>query len=310
MPRKWRKKKTEIVNSPLLLIASGALLTLIILIPLMIMLFRAGGRGGPGAPSEGELLDRESLRRLEELSGKMEELGRIFIVPKTRGGLGETLLEELLGNWLPQAGWRRQYRFSDGTIADAVIRSGSFLVAVDAKFPLEQVSSLLEPGKGNADKGNAAIPARERKIFLTYGKTISEKYIKPEEGTLEFALLYIPSEHIYYRCFVEDPTLAGELWEFRVVPVGPSSLFLYLQSVALGLKGLKLPERARELASLIGRLKKELERMESSFATSSNHLKNLQNSFDESRSRLTRLSGTVERLSGDDEHQEIIPDGE
>lgn len=310
---------TEIVNNPLLLLLSGALLAILVTVPLFLFLFRKTSQGTGG---EGRLLDQEGLRRLEELSGKMEALGRIFIVPRSRGGLGETLLEELLRNWLPRAAWRRQYRFSDGTVADAVIRTGSFLVAVDAKFPLEQVGNLLQSqGEDTQEQGGTeggsqdrvnpdrTVPNRERRIFLNYGKSISEKYIRPAEGTLEFALLYLPSEHLYYRCFVEDPGLGAELWNYRVIPVSPSSLFLYLQTVALGLKGLQLPERARELSGLIGQLRNQLSRLEAGFATSSGHLKNLQKSFDESRGNLMRMALTTERLEGKslEEEQEAVP---
>jgi DNA recombination protein RmuC len=225
----------------------------------------------------------------------MDDLGNIFIVPRTRGGLGETMLEQLLENWLPAAAWRRQYRFADGGRVDAVIRAGSSLVPVDAKFPLEQISSLLAGASGKPLEGK--VPAAERKIFLRYAREISEKYIRPEEGTLHFALLYLPSEHLYYRCFVEDSSLAGELLQFNVIPVSPSSLFLYLQTIAYGLKGLALPERAKELRSLIHRIKGETERLERQFSTASHHLKNLQSSFDESRTALVRLASSTQRLS-------------
>lgn len=243
-----------------------------------------------------QTLLRESFNRLEEMARKLDDLGRIFLLPRTRGGIGETLLEQLLGNWLPAAAWRRQYRFSDGGRVDAVIRAGSFLVPIDSKFPLERVAGLLKDDTTGEDR---RIPPAERKVFTAYAREISEKYIRPEEGTLQFALLYLPSEHIYYRCFVEDPSLSEELLSFHVVPVGPSALFLYLQTVAYGLKGLSLPQKAKELRSHIQRIKSETERLERLFSTSSTHLKNLQASFDDSRTALARLSTTSHRL-GDD----------
>ncbi len=269
----------------ILLLLGGALAAALLLVPVMIILMRKGRE-----PADMPLL-QESFGKLEDLSRRMDELGRIFIIPRTRGGLGETMLEQLLENWLPAAAWRRQYRFSDGGRVDAVIRAGSFLVPVDAKFPLEQISSLL-----TADS-TGKVPAAERKLFLHYAKEISEKYIRPEEGTLHFALLYLPSEHLYYRCFVEDPSLAGEFLAYNVIPVSPSSLFLYLQTIAYGLKGLALPERAKELRSHIHRIKAETERLERQFSTASHHLKNLQSSFDDTRTSLVRLSATAQRLS-------------
>ncbi len=273
----------------ILLLLAGALTAVLLLFPLAVVLMRRS-RQPAGQP-----LLQESFNKLEDLSRRMDDLGRIFIIPRTRGGLGETMLEQLLENWLPAAAWRRQYRFADGGQVDAVIRAGSFLVPVDAKFPLEQISSLLTGG--NSESSDRKVPAAERKIFLRYAREISEKYIRPEEGTLHFALLYLPSEHLYYRCFVEDSSLAGDFLTYNVIPVSPSSLFLYLQTIAYGLKGLALPERAKELRSHIHRIKGETERLERQFSTAAHHLKNLQSSFDDTRTSLVRLSSTAQRLS-------------
>jgi DNA recombination protein RmuC len=285
-----------IPSSSLLFLAAGFLLALAVLIPFLLL----AGRKKSAAPLESPLL-QESFHRIESLSRQIEDLGRIFIVPRTRGGVGETMLEQLLQNWLPAGAWRRQYSFSDGGRVDAVVRAGSSIVAIDAKFPLEQVAHLLEKG---LDESSRKIPAAERKIFVRYGREISEKYIRPEEGTLPFALLYIPSEHLYYRCFVEDPELAGELASFHVIPASPSTLFLYLQTVAYGLKGLALPRKAEELRSHMQRIKSETERLERLLSTTAHHLKNLQSSFDDSRTALIRLSTTTGRLLQEREDEE------
>jgi DNA recombination protein RmuC len=285
-----------IPSSSLLFLAAGFLLALTILVPFLLL----AGRKKGAAPSESPLL-QESFHRIESLSRQIEDLGKIFIVPRTRGGVGETMLEQLLENWLPAAAWRRQYSFSDGGRVDAVVRAGSSIVAIDAKFPLEQVAHLLEK---RSDEESRKIPAAERKVFVRYGREISEKYIRPEEGTLPFALLYIPSEHLYYRCFVEDPELSGELASFHVIAASPSTLFLYLQTVAYGLKGLALPRKAEELRSHMQRIKSETERLERLLGTTGHHLKNLQSSFDDSRTALIRLSTTTGRLLQEGEEEE------
>lgn len=274
-------------REPIFFLLLGAFCALLLLMPILILLYRRIRETGHTDSAD------EGVRRLEELAQKMDELSKIFIVPRTRGGVGETMLEELLSNWLPRSAWRRQYRFSDGGMVDAVIRAGSFLVPVDAKFPLEQLSEVLK----KRDSGNgSSLSASQRKIFISYARELSEKYIRPEEGTLQFALLYIPSEHLYYRCFVEDAELSGQLLDYHVAAVSPSSLFLYLQTIAFGLRGLELPSRARELKSLITRLNNELRKLERQFATGAHHLKNLQGSFEEARGQLLKVSSVGERL--------------
>lgn len=244
----------------------------------------------------GELQGR--LNELTRISGNLEELRSLFVIPYTRGGLGETLLEELLRNWLPEESYALQYGFKNGSRADAVIRLGDYLVAVDAKFPLQSVREALSPPEGEEGGGEVPrqIPAQIRRTFLNHARDIAGKYIRPEEHTLQFALMYIPSEHLYYRCFVEDNGLAAAILEYKVVPVSPSSLFLYIQTVAYGLRGFNFSKKAEKLLSYLYEVQTELAAFDKTVSTAGTHLKNLTRSFDALSIQSRRIDTLVKRI--------------
>ena len=222
----------------LIIIILAAALAISIVVLVTVILHRRKVSGS--APEMLELVGKR-LEQLEGLSRDVGALSKIFLVPHARGGIGETLLNELLRNWLPEKAYELQYTFGNGARVDAVIRLGEYLVPVDAKFPLESVRRSME----NAD--GSVVTAEVKRTFQRHIEDIRSKYIRPEDGTLQFALMYIPSERVYYHSFVEtDSGLLEEAIRSGVVPVSPGGLFLYLQTVAFGLKGLGFSRQQKE----------------------------------------------------------------
>ncbi|MFZ5786206.1 MAG: DNA recombination protein RmuC, partial [Acidobacteriota bacterium] len=152
----------------------------------------------------------EMAARMEALGREIDELQGILKAPKLRGQLGEAQLEEFLRQVLPPAFWETQYRFADGQTVDAVIRLRDHLVPVDAKFPLESFQRLLAAEDDALRK--AARREFERSVRGRIDE-IAEKYIRPGEGTFEFALMFIPAENVYYEVIVrgQDPGDAASL---------------------------------------------------------------------------------------------------
>lgn len=244
-----------------------------------------------GRRKRGDILP-EQIDRLERMSRGIEDLSAALLVPHLRGGLGETLLADLLKNWLPAGSYELQYRFRDGSRADAVIRLGRNIVAVDAKFPLESVRRSIE-----ADPAAPVLTPDVRKAFIRHIETIAEKYIKPDQGTLQFALMYVPSEGVYYRTFVDSgSSLLAEAVERGVVPASPSTLFLYLQTVSYGLRGFAFSERQAELAALIRQLRTDFDAFSKHYALLGTHLKNLVRANDDAVTRLGRIDLALSRL--------------
>ena len=248
----------------------------------------------PGRDIHSELLHRISrqLDALDRIGERVESLDNAFRIPRVRGGFGESLLEELLRAWLPEGSWISQYSFPDGSRVDAVIRMGSRLVPVDSKFPLERLEDWLKDEK-------AGINGEVKRTIISHANTISSKYIKPEDGTLSFALMYIPAENMHYRLLRDDDgTLMKECLHRHVLPVGPMSLFAYLQTVSYGLKGLTLPAEGRELRRRVDRLRKDFSALAKPLATASTHLRNLNRSWEEIERRVLRVEERIRDLDG------------
>ena len=248
-------------------------------------------RRSPGTTDLLELLGRR-LERFEELSQEVSNLSKIFLVPHMRGAIGETILGELLRSWLPSKSYELQYTFGNGARVDAVIKLGEYLVPVDAKFPLESVRRSID----DTSEGGI-VTADVRRAFLHHIEAISSKYIRPEEGTLQFALMYVPSERVYYHAFVEaDSGLLEESIRRGVVPVSPGGLFLYLQTVAYGLKGFSFSRKQRELLEISLNLKREVDNVKKLFDTGNAHLRNLVKNRDEAAGRLEDVSRILDRM--------------
>ena len=265
----------------------------------------------------GERLDRaaqvvghvqKSLGGLEEANRKIYEVGKdiaslqeILRAPKLRGGLGEFFLGDLLAQILPADHFQLQFAFKSGEKVDAVIMLGGAFVPVDAKFPLENFKRIME-GATEEDK------SRARRQFASDVKrhvdAIANKYIVPDEGTYDFALMYIPAENVYYETIIKDDALGGEksisnyALAKRVVPVSPNSFYAYLQAIVLGLKGMKIEESAREIYQYLARLESDFSKFRDDFGVLGRHLGHAQSTFQSAEKRLDqfgqKLLGAVE----------------
>ncbi|MFW5849984.1 MAG: DNA recombination protein RmuC, partial [Spirochaetota bacterium] len=233
------------------------------------------------------------ISQIDTVRSELRGLSDLFLVPRTRGAVGETILGELLASWLPEGAYDLQYSFSNGTRVDAVIRLGSRLVPVDSKFPLEAIQRyrLAETD---------SLPADVKKSFRKHIDDISGRYINPSEGTMGFALMYVPAEGVYVELFASrNEELMRYALEKNVVPVSPATLFLYLQTVAYGLRGLAIPEDTRRLLDSLTALRGELAAFARNFELAGGHLRNLTRAFDEAGSRLNRVQLRADRLAED-----------
>jgi DNA recombination protein RmuC len=274
------------------LIGAIVLLFIINLVLLLLLLSKRSGSidMGPALERIGKRLDQ-----LGDLSAGVETLSHLFLVPHARGGLGETLLEELLRSWLPSKSFSLQYTFRNGYRVDAIVRLGRYLVPIDAKFPLDGIRKSME----TSDRGGV-VTTEVKRTFLKHVSDISAKYIQPDDGTLQFALMYIPSERVFYHAFVEaDSGLLEEAIRSGVVPVSPGSLFLYLQTIAYGLKGFAFTEKQQEVVRHIEQLNNDFKDLVRALSVSGSHLRNLVKSYDEAQKKLNTLDVSIERLDID-----------
>jgi len=245
-----------------------------------------------------EEITRELLEKAKSISS-LEDLLR---APKFRGGLGELFLGDLLAQILSPPHYDLQYKFKSGEIVDAIIKTGQNLIPIDSKFPLENFNRFLK------EENRKEKEALRKKFFSDVKKHINEiakKYILPDEGTYDFALMYIPAENIYYETIIKDENLDGKQSIFsyalqkRVIPVSPNSFFAYLQVIVLGLKGLRIEKSALKIFQALARLQGDLSRFKNDFQTMGSHLVNAKSKFDEAEKRLEKFSNKLELVSGD-----------
>lgn len=239
----------------------------------------------------------EQARQLSEVSKSISALERVLSGPKLRGGFGETQLENMLAEVFAREQYAMQYRFPSGDAADAVLFFPQGMVAIDSKFSLENFRRIAESDGENGKK------TARREFLKDVRRRIDEiagKYIRPADGTLPFALMYIPAENVYYEAVIRDDD-GGDLYQYciqkRVIPVSPNSLYAYLQTIMVGLNSLRIGQRAEAVLREIESLKIELEKFDKVFNVLGNHLKNASRSYEDSARELTKVEGRVESLS-------------
>jgi DNA recombination protein RmuC len=245
----------------------------------------------------------EVTREVLEKAKNIADLENLLRAPKFRGGLGELFLGDLLGEFFPPAHYSLQHKFKTGETVDAVLKIGQSMVPIDSKFPLENFKKYM-------DEENDKERENLRKKFISDVKkhidVISEKYILPDEGTYDFALMYIPAENVYYETILKDESFGEERSIFsyaiqkRVIPVSPNSFFAYLQVIVLGLKGLQIEKSARTIFQALSRLQGDLGRFRKDFQVLGSHLGNAKSKFDDAEKRLERFSDKLEIVGGDE----------
>ncbi len=219
---------------------------------------------------------RESSSRVLELGRDIKRLEELLRPPKTRGAVGEVLLENVFAQLLPPSQYRRQFPLG-GAFVDFAVKIGARYVPVDAKFPLESFERMIKaPEEDRPGLRRDFVRAVKDKV-----DEIAAKYVRPDLGTYDFALMYLPSENIYYQTAVAD----GDLFEYgaarRVFPVSPSTVYLYLVTVALGLEGMALEGKAAAVAAELRRLAGELNKFQELFRVTGKHLRDAGNKYDE-----------------------------
>jgi DNA recombination protein RmuC len=253
----------------------------------------------------------ETNKQVVNFSAQLQSLQDILKNPKQRGVLGEYFLEETLKNVLPPNSYQMQYAFRDGVIVDAVVFVKEKIIPIDSKFSLENYEKIL-----NAN--DAQERERLEKLFRQDLKNrIDEtsKYIKPEEGTMDFAFMFIPSEAIYYDLLINKvgavkvdtrSMIEYAFGEKHVVIVSPTSFLAYLQTVLQGLRAMQIEESAKEIRGNVEKLGKHLltfdeymKKLHNSLGTSVNHFNAAYKEFgkiDKDVSRIADVEREIEPL--------------
>lgn len=211
--------------------------------------------------------------KFAELSLSMKNLQDYLRSPKLRGNIGEEVLKDLISQMFPKNSFFLQYSFKSGDKVDAAIKTDAGILPIDSKFPSENFQKLIA-AENDTEKDLARKEfVRDVKKHIT---DISKKYILPEEGTMDFALMYIPSEPIYY-----EVVNILELTEFarrnRVYPVSPNTLYANLQMILLSFQGKEIEKRTRQVFALMRAIQKDYSKISDDLSVLNRHITNSYN---------------------------------
>ena len=216
------------------------------------------------------------LGSMQEIGRDMKKLQDFFKTPKLRGNIGEQVLKDLLEQILPTDVLRFQHKFQDGQMVDAVVKTSQGIVPIDSKFPLTSF--------------------KERDI-KKHINDIARKYILPGEGTVDFAVMYVPSETIYYELLTKYQGLLELGYSKKVYIVSPNNFYYFLKVIMIGLEGGKIEEASRFILRGLKSIEQESRKLEEEFSVMNRHIGNAKNASDRTLSQFQRLQSKIDNVS-------------
>ena len=229
-------------------------------------------------------------KQMLQLGSDVKRLQDILSSPKLRGQIGEWSLENLLAQTLPKGSYTLQHTFKDGRIVDALVQMTSFAVGIDAKFPLPSFERIVN---STSDDERPKLRRQFMKDVSAHVDKIASGYIRPVEGTLDFALMYIPAENVYYETIIQCDGDGEDILHYcldrKVIPVSPNLLYVYLMTVAMGLHGLQIEKQAAEIRQNLRQLNSSFAEFVCTWDTLGTHLRNAYAKYDDAQKRLDRL---------------------
>lgn len=218
---------------------------------------------------------KQNLGEMSEVGKGIRSLQEFLQSPKLRGNIGEQVLTDMIGQTFPKNSFHLQYSFKSGVKVDAVLKTDAGLLCIDSKFPMENFTAIHK-GETEADRTRAK---REFMADLKKHITdISKKYILPEEGTMDFALMYIPSESVYYELANMEEVMEYARKQ-RVYPVSPNTLYAHLQVLLLSFQGKDLEQKSRQVFQLLRAIQKDYGKVEENIGVLGRHINNAYNSM-------------------------------
>jgi DNA recombination protein RmuC len=223
----------------------------------------------------------------------MRELQDFLRSPKLRGNIGEQILKDLLEQYFPRPHFETQYKFDENTKVDAVIKTKQGLIPIDSKLPMENFQKMV---KAELETERMAY----RKDFLRDVKKhigdISKKYILPSQGTMDFAVMYIPSEAVYYEIIREHTDLMNYSYEQKVYPVSPNSFYFFLQSILKMMEGEVIQEAAKKIIEMLSAIQKDAAKFGETLSVATTHISNAKNAIDRVNNEYAKLTGKIDQV--------------
>jgi DNA recombination protein RmuC len=231
--------------------------------------------------------------KMQEIGQSMKELQSIMKSPKLRGNLGEEVMKDLLKQMLPKDGYKMQHKFKSGDTVDAVVKTKNGLIPLDSKFPVENYLA--------AQKTDDA--AEKEKFQKQFGKDIkahidkiAKKYILPAEDTVDFAIMYVPGESVYYE-IITNTELANYGEQRKVYLVSPNTFHYFLQTVMVALSGEQIEQQAKQVMVALQAIKGDSQKLGTDLGVLGRHVTNAKNQMENVTTSYQRLGTKIDGAS-------------
>lgn len=240
----------------------------------------------------------KELGAMQEIGRNMQVLQDFLKSPKLRGNIGEQVLKEMLDQCFPAGFYNMQYKFREGQIVDAILKTEDGLIPIDSKFPMENYQKMASC----ETEDDRSIFRREFiKDVKKHVNDIAKKYILPEQGTVDFAIMYVPSETVYYEIIRNDLDLNFHGIERKVLFVSPNSFYYFLRVIMMGMQGKKMAEATKDIIATVRGLQKDAGKFRETMNVLNTHITHAKTAMDRVSTEYVRLESKIERIDQMDE---------
>jgi len=224
-----------------------------------------------------------------EIGRGMRELQEFLKSPKLRGNIGEQVLKDLISQMFPKSSFHLQYSFKSGQTVDAAIQTDAGILPIDSKFPMENFTKMTKEENQRLKNNHKQAFIRDIRKHI---RDIASKYILPDEGTMDFALMYIPSEPVYYEIANETEILEYAR-KSRVYPVSPTTLYAHLQTILLSFEGKKIESKSKQVFALLRTIQNDYGKLEENLSLVNKHLNNAQSQLNNTSQSFNKLGQKI-----------------
>lgn len=236
---------------------------------------------------------QKTIGEFSEIGRSMKELQEYLTSPKLRGNIGEHVLKELLAQNFPKSSYKLQYHFKTGSIVDAVLITSHGLIPIDSKFPIDTFKKIAKAV--NKDEIAVIKKGFERDV-KKHVDDIAKKYILTEEKTVDYALMYVPSESVYYE-LINNETVFDYAGQNRVLPVSPMSFYAYIKAILISFEGEKIETKAKEILKILQAIKKDYQKTDEAFSVLNKHVTNAYNQSSQVSKTFSSLGQKLESIN-------------
>ena len=235
----------------------------------------------------------KELGAVQEMGRGMKDLQDFLRSPKLRGNIGEQVLRDLLEQYFPHEHFELQYTFQSGERVDAILKTDKGLIPIDSKFPMENFAKML---KAESEGERDALKREFVRDVKKHVDAIAKKYILPQEGTVDFAVMYVPSESVYYEIIRDDSDLNAYANSKKVFLVSPNSFFYFLKVIMMGMEGKRIEEQAKRILELLIAMQQDAVKFGEALGVVTTHVTNAKNAVDRANMEYARLAGKIDQV--------------